>query len=73
MIVGQDSKPKLLKSVLIGDVWVCSGQSNMEFEMGKSLKANEEAPTANYPMIRHFKVGHKGWILGLRCDHRCKV
>ena len=57
-IVGKDNKPKLLKNVLIGDVWVCSGQSNMEFQLAKSLKANEEAPTANYPMIRHFKVGN---------------
>lgn len=43
-------------NVLVGDVWVCSGQSNMEFSLQNSLGADKEIPTANYPEIRQFEV-----------------
>lgn len=45
--------------ILIGDVWVCSGQSNMEFPVkgwSQVLNANEEIKNANYPAIRLFTV-----------------
>ena len=45
-----------LKDVLVGDVWVCSGQSNMAFTVGGSLNARQEITTAAYPAIRHFGV-----------------
>lgn len=47
----------ILKDILIGDVWLCSGQSNMEFEMfkAKELYANEIA-NANNAHIRQFEV-----------------
>ena len=44
------------KNVLLGDVWVCSGQSNMEFGAGNSLNGNDEAKVANYPTIRFIRV-----------------
>ncbi|WP_447642724.1 MULTISPECIES: sialate O-acetylesterase [Chitinophagaceae] len=47
----------LLTDILVGDVWVCSGQSNMEHQM--KLHANvyaTEIAQANYPDIRQFKV-----------------
>jgi sialate O-acetylesterase len=43
-------------NVLIGDVWICSGQSNMEWIVRNSNRAAEEIAQANYPAIRHFKV-----------------
>ena len=43
-------------NILVGDVWVCSGQSNMEFRLITSLDADKEIPQANYPQIRHFEV-----------------
>lgn len=53
----------LLDNILIGDVWVCSGQSNMEFPMTTNapwtLGVNNyetEIAAANYPNIRLFKV-----------------
>ena len=45
-----------LKNVLIGDVWVCSGQSNMQWRVLESTGAKEEIPAAKHPTIRLFKV-----------------
>ncbi|HVX52562.1 MAG TPA: sialate O-acetylesterase, partial [Chitinophagaceae bacterium] len=45
-----------LNNVLVGEVWVCSGQSNMEFMVRGAINADKEIATANYPQIRHFKV-----------------
>ncbi|HSB92919.1 MAG TPA: sialate O-acetylesterase [Flavitalea sp.] len=46
----------LLKDVLIGDVWICSGQSNMEWPVSATNNATEEIAKANYPLIRHIQV-----------------
>lgn len=45
-----------LKNILIGDVWLCSGQSNMGYVLKNTSNANEELPEANYPMIRLFTI-----------------
>jgi len=45
-----------LTNILIGDVWICSGQSNMEMSVKLSHNAEEEIAVANYPMIRLFTV-----------------
>jgi len=45
-----------LHDVLVGDVWVCSGQSNMAFALGEASTAKEEIPAANHPDIRLFIV-----------------
>jgi sialate O-acetylesterase len=42
--------------VLIGEVWVCSGQSNMEWPVSRSNNFEEEKAAANYPNIRHIKI-----------------
>lgn len=42
--------------VLVGDVWLCSGQSNMEFVTGRASNAAEALPRANHPEIRFFLV-----------------
>ena len=43
-------------NVLIGDVWVCSGQSNMQFGLSGVKNAAAEIPAASYPNIRLFTV-----------------
>ncbi len=45
--------------ILVGDIWVCSGQSNMEFPVERSLNGQEEVSRADYPQIRIFNVGKK--------------
>lgn len=46
-------------NVLVGEVWICSGQSNMEMPIegwGKVNNYKDEIANANFPLIRHFKV-----------------
>jgi sialate O-acetylesterase len=45
-----------IKNVLVGEVWLCSGQSNMEWTVGQSMNAESELRTAENPNIRHLKV-----------------
>lgn len=45
-----------LENILIGDVWVCSGQSNMEYRVEAFPWAAKEAARASYPEIRLFTV-----------------
>lgn len=47
----------ILKDVLIGEVWLCSGQSNMEWSANNGIdNVEEEIANANYPNIRFFTV-----------------
>ena len=45
-----------LKNILIGDVWILGGQSNMEFELAKVENGSLEIISANYPEIRILTV-----------------
>ncbi len=45
-----------VKDVLVGEVWVCSGQSNMEWPVAACTNAQAEIAAANHPLIRHIKV-----------------
>jgi sialate O-acetylesterase len=52
--------PITIKNILVGEVWVCSGQSNMEFTVKQAKNSAEEIAEANnYPQIRQFLVGRK--------------
>jgi len=44
------------ENVMVGEVWVCSGQSNMEMRVDNSNNAEEEVRNAKYPDIRLFTV-----------------
>ncbi|MEO1855928.1 MAG: sialate O-acetylesterase [Rubritalea sp.] len=48
-----------LKNVLSGDVWLCSGQSNMVWPVSKLGDSAEVIKNANYPQIRSFMVDSK--------------
>jgi sialate O-acetylesterase len=45
-----------LKNVMVGDVWLCGGQSNMQLPLRATLNADEEVKAANDPEIRTFTV-----------------
>ncbi|MEP6493480.1 MAG: sialate O-acetylesterase [bacterium] len=45
-----------LHDVLVGDVWVASGQSNIEFTVSAGKNAAQEIASANDSLLRHFKV-----------------
>jgi len=54
-----DGKKLTLSNVLIGEVWICSGQSNMEMPLagwGKVLNYEQEIAAANYSGIRLLQV-----------------
>ena len=48
-----------LEDVLVGDVWVASGQSNMEFPLKRASTAATDLPNAANPRIRLLMVGKK--------------
>jgi len=48
-----------LKNILVGEVWVCSGQSNMQWPVSRSNNALAEIAAAKYPKIRLFTVQRK--------------
>lgn len=45
-----------LKDVLVGEVWVCSGQSNMGFTVSSAINGKEEIEKSANPQIRMFMV-----------------
>lgn len=58
-ITFQGSNKLELKNVLSGEVWLCSGQSNMEWPVIQADDSRQEIATANYPNIRLFHVKKK--------------
>jgi sialate O-acetylesterase len=57
-VTGSGGNTSTLEDVLFGDVYVCSGQSNMQFTVHSAFNATEEIAAANnYPKIRLFSVG----------------
>lgn len=56
-----------LKDVMVGELWLASGQSNMEWSVGMGIGTGtkEEINSANHPQIRYFTVPHKTSVLPL--------
>ncbi|MDP7287108.1 MAG: sialate O-acetylesterase [Phycisphaerae bacterium] len=50
---------KVIDNILVGEVWVCSGQSNMQWNVRGSNNADEEIQAAKFPKIRLFTVTRK--------------
>ncbi|BAV06817.1 sialate O-acetylesterase [Filimonas lacunae] len=58
-----------LNDILIGDVWLCSGQSNMVHQMAlHAVRYASEVATANNPQIRHFWVPNTANMQGPQND-----
>lgn len=58
-LVIHGKKDIVIKNVLIGEVWIASGQSNMTFSLNGSEGSAIELPKADYPQIRLFTVPKK--------------
>jgi sialate O-acetylesterase len=56
-----------LEDILIGEVWLCSGQSNMEFGMGNVKNSETEIAQANHPNIRLLLVA-RSWTNAPQSD-----
>ena len=54
--VAAGKKELVYKNVLAGEVWLCSGQSNMEFMLNQSATAREDIPQANNDKIRLYDM-----------------
>lgn len=50
------SNTLVVHDVVVGEVWLCSGQSNMEFTVSRAANAEKEIAAANFPLIRHVKI-----------------
>ena len=55
----EGSEKRELDDIWMGEVWLCSGQSNMEFGISQTLNGADEVTKADHPMIRLFMVDRK--------------
>jgi sialate O-acetylesterase len=56
LVVAGTGAPKRFADVLVGEVWIGSGQSNMQWEVRQADAADAEIAAANHPRIRLFSV-----------------
>lgn len=47
-----------VRDVVVGEVWLCSGQSNMEWPVSRAADAAGELARANFPLVRHVRIEH---------------
>lgn len=52
----QGEQIRVFHNIIVGDVWLCGGQSNMEFPLSRSRDGEEEVKSANHSDIRLFTV-----------------
>lgn len=50
---------RTVKDVLVGDVWICSGQSNMAWTVASSNNAKTEIEAGNFPQLRQLAIDRK--------------
>ncbi len=53
-VTGADGQSVKVEDVLVGEVWMASGQSNMQWALSATERAKEDIPTANDPAVRMF-------------------
>ena len=60
IIVSSGNKKIEWKNILIGDLWVCTGQSNMEFPMSSEMHFSQEIAQTNQPLLRFYNPVYIG-------------
>ncbi len=72
--IGAAREKVILHDVLIGDVWLCGGQSNMELPLSRTRDGEAAIRAANHPGMRLFKVkAHPAYAPALMVDGSWKV
>ena len=61
-VVSGPQAPVTVQNVLVGDVWLCSGQSNMQWAVTNSNQAEKEIAAAKHPRLRLFTVPNKALL-----------
>ncbi|HYW78476.1 MAG TPA: hypothetical protein VE890_02830, partial [Thermoguttaceae bacterium] len=56
LIVVSGDETIAMENILVGDVWVMNGQSNMAFGLSGTLKRDMEGVQAHLPLLRHFRI-----------------
>jgi len=59
LVVESGGERVTVSDILVGDIWLCSGQSNMEWPVRASENAQHFIASANYPQIRMLTVPHR--------------
>lgn len=54
--ITSDRSTVAIKDIYIGEVWICSGQSNMEWSLRQSSEGADAIPQADLPLIRLFHL-----------------
>ena len=65
-----------IKNIIYGDVWICSGQSNMEMPLagwGRVLNYREEIASANYPDMRLFRSNNSKIQYSYTAEERIRI
>ena len=60
MTITSKGESIILSNIVVGEVWICSGQSNMQWSVSQSDDAELEIASANYPNIRFISVPQVG-------------
>ncbi|MEL6110700.1 MAG: sialate O-acetylesterase [Planctomycetota bacterium] len=60
LAIKSGDETQTFKDVLVGEVWICSGQSNMQWSVAQSNDPDLESLAANYPNLRHITVPRVG-------------
>jgi len=60
LTISEGNESLELRDILVGDVWLAAGQSNMEWPMRLEAHAGTELPKANNPQIRFLNLGYAG-------------
>lgn len=58
MVIAATADSVVFTNVMVGEVWLASGQSNMQFTLHEAKNSAQELSEANYPNIRFFTVEH---------------
>ncbi|MDF1667788.1 MAG: sialate O-acetylesterase [Planctomycetota bacterium] len=65
-VTGKSGQARSYKNVLVGEVWLCSGQSNMQWTLNRAMNGKAEIAAAKYPLIRLLSVKRTASVKALK-------